>query len=283
MIEDLRRFVIIFETGSITKAAKTFGLTQPAISFSLKRLENELKTKLIVTSKRQISITQDGKSIYQTAVKLLNIWDSMKNPKLRVEKKKISVGLFDNAAIILARTPILKNKDYQIELIIDNSSNLRNLIAQGVLDLCICVIDKKPDIDNAIFLTKYQEELIPVSSVAFNLPINKVPFLLYNKISLTRKYIDETFYKNSLNPLVVAESSSTSFLKELALQGTGIALLPKNFVSAELENKALKIQRLPLSWKREIGIYLSRKTDLTTSSQFMTSVIKALKTKGAHP
>jgi len=127
MIEDLRRLIYIYRHSSISKAAKASGLTQPAVSQSLKRLENALKTKLIVRTTRDFYFTEDGKSVYQMAEKVINIWDSMRDPKLRNQKlKSYSIGLFDNAAIRLARNEnLFSNKIYTVDLIIENSANLK--------------------------------------------------------------------------------------------------------------------------------------------------------------
>jgi len=150
---------------------------------------------------------------------------------------------------------------------------------QGYLDLCVCMIDKKPEIENAIFLTKYEEYLLPVSSKKISLPLKKTPFLLYNKASFTRRFIDEEFNKHNIIPIVAVSSSSTTFLKELAILGRGVSLLPENFVSAEIKNKQLTIQDYPIVFKREVGIFLSKKTDLTISSDLVRLIIDCLKTK----
>jgi DNA-binding transcriptional LysR family regulator len=285
MIEELRRFKYIYETGSITKAAKLTRITQPALSQSLKRLEESLKTCLVVRNNKNFYITDEGKSIYQMAEKILKIWDSMLDPNLRKEKNKLyTIGLFDNAAIQLAREEqFWTDSNIKTELIIDNSARLKNLLIHGVLDICICVLEKKnTDIDNSALIETYSEQLIPVSAKKHSEPLEKIPFLLYNKASYSRSYIDETFFKYKIQPNVIASSSSTTFLKELAILNKGVALLPKNFVTAELTNKQLLINNLEITWSREIGIFLSKKTDLTKSSEIISRIIKTLKTTTAH-
>ena len=53
-------FVRVTETGSFTKAAKSMGYTQSAVSQMIKSLEEELDTTLIRRSKRGIELSPDG-------------------------------------------------------------------------------------------------------------------------------------------------------------------------------------------------------------------------------
>ncbi len=278
-MENLYRFIAIYETGSITKAAKKINLTQPALSLSLKRLEKELKVKLIIRNNKNFSVTEDGKSAYFMAKKIIQIWEGIKNPKKRLDRKKTyTVGLFDNAAITLSRNPqFLSGKDYITEVIIDNSTNLQKFLSKDLLDVCIYVLDlKNSETGDARLIGQYEEELIPVSSGKFSLPLFKIPFILYNNSSHTRSFVDNTFLKNKIEPNILATSTSTTFLKELAILGKGVALLPKTAVIEELKNKRLIKQKFPIVWKRKVGIYLSQNSQLTKDSSFVKMIVKTL-------
>ena len=47
-------------------------------------------------------------------------------------------------------------------------------------------------------------------------------------------------------------------MRELALLGCGVALLPENFVRGDLERGALQVQKMPLQWKREYGLLVHK-------------------------
>ncbi len=57
---DLSLFVRIAETGSITESAKQLGITPAAVSYALKRLENQLGIQLFIRNTRQLRITEQG-------------------------------------------------------------------------------------------------------------------------------------------------------------------------------------------------------------------------------
>ena len=56
----LRSFITIVDLGGYTRAAEALGRTQPAVSLQIKRLEELLQTKLILTSGRRFRLTDDG-------------------------------------------------------------------------------------------------------------------------------------------------------------------------------------------------------------------------------
>lgn len=278
MITELKRFLNVCSTGSLTKSAKLLNITQPALSQSLQRLEKNLSTKLINRKNRQFFITEDGKAIYHMGEKLLRIWESMQDPALRKTKKiSYTLGLFDNAAIQLAKEIDYIKKPQLIELVIDVSSKLKLSLKQGILDMCIAVLDKnQKEVETANIIKTYFENLVPVSSKKFSSQLEKVPFLLYNKDSYTRAYIDEVFAKNSINPVIFAESTSITFLKELAMLGKGVALLPENFIANEIKNKLLVRQNFKLKWYREIGIFLHKESGLSQVTDFVKNIVEKL-------
>ena len=62
MFEDFRLkvFMAVAETGSFTKAAKSIGISQPAVSQNINALEKEIGTPLILRAKGEASLTSAG-------------------------------------------------------------------------------------------------------------------------------------------------------------------------------------------------------------------------------
>ena len=73
----LRSFVTIVDLGGYTRAAEALGRTQPAVSLQIKRLEELLQTKLILTSGRQCRLTNDGLALGPYARQLLRLNDDI--------------------------------------------------------------------------------------------------------------------------------------------------------------------------------------------------------------
>ncbi len=281
MIDELERFILASKEGNITKAAEKIFITQSALSQSIKRLETELGTELFTQKGKQLQLTPDGKAVITIGSKILQLWHNMKNPNVREDARQTySIGLFDNAALYLGKyfqDTILSDR-FRIDLTINASGELFSQLKWGMIDLAICVTDKRAQLPKSIMcIETFSEELIPVSSQKYSGHINTVPFIFYNRSSNTRHQVDETFSENAVTPTVFAESTSTTFMKELAILGSGVALLPKNFVASELRQGILKKQKLPFTVKREYGVYIQNQSALAKDHEIIKDICQVLR------
>lgn len=71
-LNKLRYFQVVARTEHVTKAARILGLSQPALTRSLHRLEEELGVKLIVGEGRNIRLSAEGAFLYQQTAPALN-------------------------------------------------------------------------------------------------------------------------------------------------------------------------------------------------------------------
>ena len=71
-IEELRAFVLIVETGSLTQAADRMGIAVSAVSRRLRDLELRLGTALIQRSTRRLFLNETGQLFYQRAKTVLS-------------------------------------------------------------------------------------------------------------------------------------------------------------------------------------------------------------------
>jgi len=65
-------FLAVAEEGSMTKAALRLGLSQPAISYVIKKLEKELRAELLVREKGRMVLTQKGMIVKAGAQQLVD-------------------------------------------------------------------------------------------------------------------------------------------------------------------------------------------------------------------
>lgn len=282
MINEIERFIAVVDEGTFTKASKKLFLTQPALSLSVKRLEKEIGAKLFKQIGKRLVLTKDGESVYRIGHQILKLWRKVKDPKSRSSGEIISysVGIFDNAALILSKhfQKTFSQNNYKFEITIDRSSNLIKGMQNGIYDVCICIINQEPSsITNCVLSKTFQEKLFPVSSKIWKKNISEIPFILYNQGSSTRSYIDKVFLENGIKPNVIVESTSPSFMKELAIGNCGVTLLPKNFIKREIQQKKLKIQKFPFTFERQIGLFLDKDSNLKESDEIIKDLIKNLK------
>ena len=64
-LELYRVFKEVAEAGNITAAAQTLFISQSAVSQSIKQLEAELQTRLFARNSRGVTLTADGRMLYE--------------------------------------------------------------------------------------------------------------------------------------------------------------------------------------------------------------------------
>jgi DNA-binding transcriptional LysR family regulator len=77
-INRLHYFCTVVNAGSLVKASELLGVSQPALSKALKKLEDEIGHKLIVPSGRGIAITDNGRKLAAEAAPLIEKIDALK-------------------------------------------------------------------------------------------------------------------------------------------------------------------------------------------------------------
>lgn len=94
-LSQLRHFVTIAETQSFTEAAHRLHLSQPALSYQIKQLENELGARLFNRTSRKVDLSQDGKAFLPLAQSVLAKADEaqqMMKERLGVATGEVSFG-----------------------------------------------------------------------------------------------------------------------------------------------------------------------------------------------
>lgn len=78
MLEDFRLkvFMAVADEGSFTRAARTLGISQPAVSQNISELEKELGTELFLRRKGAVSLTPSGSAFKEYAARILH-WCSV--------------------------------------------------------------------------------------------------------------------------------------------------------------------------------------------------------------
>ena len=77
-IRILSQFVTIAEELNITKAAEKLYMSQPPLSIQIKKLEDELDTKLFIRGKRHLQLTESGKLLYRHAKEIISLVKRLK-------------------------------------------------------------------------------------------------------------------------------------------------------------------------------------------------------------
>ncbi|HEX9778131.1 MAG TPA: LysR family transcriptional regulator, partial [Geopsychrobacteraceae bacterium] len=71
-LRQLRVFVEIVRQGSFTRAAEKLHIAQPAVSISLRKLEEELELTLLNRQEKRVTLTAEGENLLRHAERILD-------------------------------------------------------------------------------------------------------------------------------------------------------------------------------------------------------------------
>ena len=274
MEQNLSNYRIFFEVakqGNISKAAESLYISQPAISKTIVRLEDNLNVKLFKRNSRGVSLTEEGEVLFRHVQEAIHHIEEAESALQKM--KDYHIGHLDiGASTTLCRyilLPYLKKfmeefPNIQINLKNqDSAKNLQVLDAQDI-DLALVAIPKHLSPNQKVILEqevedifvaspKYIENLKALHGSDFSLFQNATVMLMDDK-NVSRHYIDMYIRENQLDFKQVIALNTMDLLIDFAKIDMGISCVIRSFVEKDLENGSLmQIDIAPPIPKRKIG------------------------------
>lgn len=108
----LEHFLAVVNEGTFTRAAESVYRTQPALSQSIKKLEEEVGALLFVRDVNDVSLTEAGKHLVDYARRMLDLRDEAARHLMELKNLKmgsLSIAAHESAAVYLLPGPL---RDY---------------------------------------------------------------------------------------------------------------------------------------------------------------------------
>lgn len=127
--------------GNFSKAARILGVTQPALTLQIQKLEEELDFKLIDRSKRPFQFTAEGEAFYQKAIEILKMIEQLKQVSIEISeevKGQIIVGIIPTLSPYLV--PLFINElnsrypELQVEILELKTEEIISKLKLGNID-----------------------------------------------------------------------------------------------------------------------------------------------------
>lgn len=277
-----RLFCAVAECESISRAAEMNYISQPAISKAITKMEESLGTTLFIRNHRGVTLTDEGKIMYEQLKAAFSLIKSGEDAVKRINE--LGIGrLRLGASAILCKHMLLpylrkfipENPHVKITVECQSSSKIYKLLADGSIDVALMV---KPENQSDICfysLGEIEDVFVSTKSYIENLHIrgNSTVFetaniMLLDGANVSRMHVDRYFKENNIVPEHILEVSGMDMLIEFAKTGLGAACVIKRFVEKELASGALV--EIPLSVpinKREVGFAYMKNAKLSSPTE----------------
>lgn len=237
-IEQLRHFRRVAEAENFTRAAEQVGLSQPAVSRSVARLEAELGQPLFERQARKVVLTDTGKLLLDRARTILTIVDDVK-AEIGDDglSGKLRVGAIPTVApyYLPDRLRSFHRKFPRAQLIVveDTTELLLKKVADGDVDIAIAAlpigakyVDVEPLFEEQLLLVTSRDHPLARKKSVRVADIADLPFVLLGEAHCLSDNVVSFCKQKSFHPVSVERTTQLSMVQELVALGHGVSLVP---------------------------------------------------------
>lgn len=248
-IANLKAFIETVQLSSISKAADSLHLTQPAVSLQIQNLENSIGYQLLTRSNRGVQLTEYGKVFYSYAQSFITLWDNLEHDLKTIAEDNITLQVGTCPSIGQFALPcalyLFKQKYPHIRASVQTLSSSEVIAEIRDHSLQIGFIEgvpKQPDIHHDGVFTS---ELILVASPDHDTnpihltALNNLPLILPPETSDVRRALKkQPVLPDTLKPFL--ELDALEGVKSAVISGHGYSILPYFTIKKELYSGELK-------------------------------------------
>ena len=285
-LELYRVFYAVAKHKHMTKASEELHISQPAISQSIKKLEDQLGGTLFLRSNKGIELTEEGKMFYEYvkgALELINNAENEFTSFKDLSKGEIKIGCSTTLTKLVLMNALkdfhLDYPNININITNDLTSNLINDLKLGKLDFVIfnesniketnLNLEKIKELKQGFI---YNPEFYDDTVNNFE-DLNNVPLILQKEESNSRKLLDYIALQNNVKLIPKMEVVSQELITEFTNIGLGIGFAIIDLAKRNYKNiKELNInKKIP-----NINIYLAtnKSVSLTFASKMFIKYLK---------
>jgi DNA-binding transcriptional LysR family regulator len=237
---------------SFTKAAESLHMTQPAVTFQVRQLEEYFNTRLFDRTHNRISLTEAGKRVYEYADQIFELYAKMDNA-VRDMTGEISGVLIIGASTTIAEymLPALlgdfkaKYPDVNVHLKVSNSDGIVSMVENNDIDLGVVeapVLNKNLVVENCrhdrlVAIVPPRHDLCEHKTIRLKQLLD-YPYIAREEGSGTREVIHEYVAEAGLKSVdihVALELGSPEAIKGAVEAGMGVSIVSEVTIHKELQ------------------------------------------------
>ena len=253
-LEYYKVFYHVAKYGGLTAAAEALSISQPAVSQSMKQLEEALGTKLFSRTARGIRLTQEGELLYSYVAKgyeQIAQGEKLLQQMLHLELGEIRIGASDMTLkyYLLPYLEQFHEKYPGIKVTVTNAPTPETLsfLEQGKIDFGVVStpIEQAPDMEVRVVkeiedtfvagrrFIQYKNRMLDLQE------LEKLPLITLEKNTSTRRYMDEFLRENGVVLHPEFELATSDMIVQFALRSLGVGSVMREFAEEHLESGKL--------------------------------------------
>jgi DNA-binding transcriptional LysR family regulator len=283
----IRVFQAVAEEKSFSRAAEKLLRTQPAVSMTVRRLEEDLGENLIDRSGRDLVLTDAGKIVLEYARRFQNLKHEMENSLAELRDNaagRLVIGANESTTLYLLRHLQRYRRMFprvSVQVRRSLSSRIPEQLING--DLELGVISYNPGdrrllagviyTDRLAFVVSPQHRLAHKEAVSLS-ELGMEIFIAHNVTSPYREIVLRAFQNQKVPLNMDVEMPTVESIRKLVQRNEGVAFLPRMCVEQELEQGSLiEIKVAELDVERKIYLVYPRDRSLSHAAKAFLELI----------
>jgi DNA-binding transcriptional LysR family regulator len=283
LLDKMTTYVRVIEAGSLSAAAKQLRISTAAVSRQIVKLEAELRQTLLIRTTRRMAVTPAGDRYYQSCLRVLREVDDAQSTGAGGEPDgflKVSAPVSFGLARVAPHIGALMAKHPRLRVDLRLEDHIIDLALEGA-DVAIRVGTRPPERTDVVahLLTSYRRKVVAAPNYLRRRGQPADPEALAKLDALTSPasnpadvwtLTDGQRYVR-LRLSVAFRSNALQAVRDLAVAGSGVALLPEWFVAEELRQGALRVA-LPAWSSDPVPVNALHRTELRGASRIRAFV-----------
>jgi len=280
----LRTFVLVVEQRSFTRAAKAQGMTQPAISAQIRRLQSLLGVELFDKSAPGVALTPMGQHVIESARRMLSVNDhivQIASPNATAQLVRIGVRKDCMGEELTAMLAATRGRWPNLRFAVQGAGQRRLLqyLKQDELDIVVALVPDAPDGSARHY---WPEELAWVRGKTTTLDLTApIPLVGYKDRCMCHRVAVATLAKAGMTGELVFRGTNAESLRSAVTAGVGVMLVPRSRIPAGFE--AWDDGPLPAPPAVYGGVFVRENAGSETLDQLADRFAETLRPVGAAP
>jgi DNA-binding transcriptional LysR family regulator len=272
----LRHLQAAVSEGSLTAAAALLGLSQPALSASIKSLEGELGLPLLERHRHGVHATAYAETLLdhgrRIEAELQAAWSGLRRQSQReAVSLRIGCGPSEASRLLPHALVLLRQTQPQLRVFVEYGLNekLMPMVRLGEIDCALSSVPRTaahPDLrheplhtDQAVIVARVDHPLATRRNPGAA-ELASYPWVLARRWELERKALDDLFAQAGVEPIqAVVETTSAVLMKTLLMNSDFLTFVPREMVHWEERAGLLKpLKGFRSAWERQVGLTLRR-------------------------
>ena len=291
-MEYYKMFYYVAKEGSFTKAGEGLCVSQPAVSQSIKLLEENLGARLFMRIPKGVKLTPEGEALYsyvKRGYEYIKMGEEQFKKMLDLEHGEIRIGASDMTLqfYLLPYLECFHEKYPGIKVIVTNAPtpSTLELLYDGRIDFGVVsepfqikagIKSKRVKKIRDIFVAGSKFDYLLDKTMKYK-DLESLPIISLEHNTSTRKYVNEFLEANQviLNPEF--ELATSDMIVKFAMRNLGIGCVVKDFADEAIDNKQLfRLEFADEIPERNICIVTGRQSPISEAANRLLKMLNTL-------